>query len=111
MSLTDTRLIVYRAIDAAIIAAGQPGLGHLVVIGQTPDASRLLAISGSSILAFDASTLRFVAGAPACANALGGSLSADATRLTLWSNVGDTTQLHIPGPSWTPSFMNLNSQR
>lgn len=111
VSLTDTRLIIYRATDAAILAAAQPGLGRIVVIGQTPDTSRLIAISGSSILAFDAATLRFVAGAPASANAQGGSLSADATRLTLWSNVGDTTQLHIPGNSWTPSFVSLNSQR
>ncbi len=111
VSLTDTRLIIYRATDATILAASQPGLGRIVVIGQTPDASRLLAISGSSILAFDASTLRFVAGAPAFASAQGGSLSADATRLTLWSNAGDTTQMHIPVSSWTPSFMNLNARR
>ena len=111
VSLADSRLIIYRTSDASVLAASQPGLGRIVLVGHTPDSSRLLALSASSILAFDASTLRLIAGIPAMAIAQGGSLSADASRLTLWTSSGEASQLHIPESTWSPPFMTLNQHR
>ena len=105
ISVSDGRVLLLSSDAAEPLATGSPGFGHLIIAGQTLDDQRLIVLSSSSILSFDARTLRLVAAVPTRMQAAGGVLSADSRRLTAWTHSGAVWQTAVPDTHWTPAFL------
>jgi hypothetical protein len=105
ISVSDGRVLLLSTDAPQPLATGSPGFGHLIIAGQTLDDQRLIVLSSSSILSFDAHTLRLVAAVPTRMQAAGGVLSADSRRLTAWTHAGAVWQTAVPDSHWAPAFL------